>query len=445
MAARLLVFICLLLSQPAAAQQETADEAGSPAERSWIEASRDGIEAMEANDADAAEIAYRKALRIADGFASRDPRRATSANNLAHALYLKGELAEAIRLMRDALGLREQIYGSDHPATAQALNNLAELLRANGRLRDALPLHRRALAIRKALLGSNHPEVAQTQNNLAVLLAELGEVAEAEELHRQALEVRKTALGEDHSVVVESLTNLATLVADQGRPEEADPLLEEALQILEQDAEKPVLDPAYVRALSGDVARRLGKHQIAIERLEEAVDLMTATDQELSSLDQAWVLNALAVAYHDVGRLDDARTRYLEALKRQETIWGPDDPRLAVILSNLGELERISLRYQEAEKHLLRAAELLERIGDNRAERGLVFNNLAAVYTQSGRYLDAMPLLERTLALEEARLGEDHPDLVPLLDAMALVMTELDRPAEARAYRERADTIVRSN
>ena len=84
-------------------------------------------------------------------------------------LQATNRLAEAEPLMRRALAIDEQSYGTDHPDVARDLNNLAQLLQDTNRLAEAEPLIRRALAIDEQSYGTDHPDVAIRLNNLAAV------------------------------------------------------------------------------------------------------------------------------------------------------------------------------------------------------------------------------------------------------------------------------------
>ena len=75
-------------------------------------------------------------------------------------LKATNRLGEAEPLMRRALEIDEEFYGSDHPDVARDLNNLARLLQATNRLGEAEPLMKRALAIDEQSYGPDHPDVA---------------------------------------------------------------------------------------------------------------------------------------------------------------------------------------------------------------------------------------------------------------------------------------------
>ena len=96
-------------------------------------------------------------------------------------------LAEAEPLMKRALAIDEQSFGTEHPNVAIRLNNLALLLQATNRLTEAEPLMKRALAIDEQSFGTEHPNVATDLNNLARLLQHTNRLAEAEPLMRRQL------------------------------------------------------------------------------------------------------------------------------------------------------------------------------------------------------------------------------------------------------------------
>ena len=63
-------------------------------------------------------------------------------------------------------------------------------------------------------------------------------------------------------------------------------------------------------------------------------------------------------------------------------------------------------------------------------------NNLAALYTRTGRAAQAEPLYRRALALKEKSLGPGHPDVALSLNNLAVLLKTLGRLDEAAdAYR----------
>ncbi len=58
-------------------------------------------------------------------------------------------------------------------------------------------------------------------------------------------------------------------------------------------------------------------------------------------------------------------------------------------------------------------------------------NNLAALYQDQGRYAEAEPLYQRSLAIMEKALGPEHPDVAALLNNLAPMLSALGKREEA--------------
>ena len=136
-----LAVLLLAVAGPAWAQTEPRIEAGGglhaaeqvDAPKTWLEVSQAGLRAAEEGLLQEAERAFREALRLSEGFAGDDRRRATSINNLAYILHAQGQYVAAEPRYLESLAMRERVLGKDHADVAQSCNNLAELYRALGR------------------------------------------------------------------------------------------------------------------------------------------------------------------------------------------------------------------------------------------------------------------------------------------------------------------------
>jgi tetratricopeptide (TPR) repeat protein len=123
------------------------------------------------------------AIEHAQKFGSRDPRLATTLNDLALTYFRLGRYGEAEPLHLRALEIRERNHGPNHPDVAATLNDLAFLYVAQGRFTEAEPLHDQALEIRQKEFGPEHPEVARSLNNIGSLYLEQERYVEAELLY----------------------------------------------------------------------------------------------------------------------------------------------------------------------------------------------------------------------------------------------------------------------
>ena len=139
-------------------------------------------------------------------------------NDLGLLLKAKGLYDDAEPLLRRALDINEQAFGTEHHSVAIRLNNLALLLQATDRPAEAEPLIRRALGIAEKALGTEHPKVAIALNNLAQLLQATGRLAEAEPLMRRALEIWERSLPPGHPWTEGARENLKALLEQKDTP-----------------------------------------------------------------------------------------------------------------------------------------------------------------------------------------------------------------------------------
>ena len=98
-------------------------------------------------------------------------------SQLGGLFFTKAQHAQAEPLMRRALAIDENSFGTDHPEVAKVLNNLARLLQATNRLAEAEPLMRRHLEIfLKFTRATGHPHqhLQDAAGNYIGLLTAMG-------------------------------------------------------------------------------------------------------------------------------------------------------------------------------------------------------------------------------------------------------------------------------
>jgi tetratricopeptide (TPR) repeat protein len=77
----------------------------------------------------------------------------------------------------------------------------------------------------------------------------------------------------------------------------------------------------------------------------------------------------------------------------------------------------------------------------NLPDYAAVLSNLADLYYTQGKYAQAEPLYQRSLAIREKALGLDHPDVATSLERMALLYGKIGREVQAEALKARAESI----
>ncbi len=97
--------------------------------------------------------------------------------------------------------------------------------------------------------------------------------------------------------------------------------------------------------------------------------------------------------------------------------------------------------YAEAEKLFLAALNEAEKFGEQDPRLATSLNNLAVLYYAQGKYAQAEPLYQRSLAIREKALGPEHPNVATVLENYAALLHKLNRHAEADKMEARAQAI----
>jgi tetratricopeptide (TPR) repeat protein len=331
--------------------------------------------------------------------ARRAPPNDASASDLLNWVgsYFHGRAAysQAATLFRDALAIREKVFGPEHPETSTSLNNLAALLRDQGDYAAARPLFERALAISEKALGTEHPETSTHLNNLALLLRDQGDLLGVRPLFERALAISEKALGPEHPDTARSLNNLALSLDAQGDLAGARPLFERALAIREKS-----LGPEHP--------------------------------------DTATSLNNLAVLLYHRGDLAGALPLYERALAISEKVLGPKHPDTAIALDNLALLLQAQGDLAGARPLFERALAINEKVfGSEHRNTNLSRCNLSRVLLLMGRPTETLALAQTALTAHDKVLGRDHAWTKGSARVTADALDALGRTEEAKALRER--------
>ncbi|HET9572980.1 MAG TPA: alpha/beta hydrolase [Methyloceanibacter sp.] len=135
-----------------------------------------------------------------------------------------GKPQEAVTLAEHYVELAKQRYGETQPDFVPPLLLLAQLYASQARPADAEKLFKQAVAIRETALGTDNLLVADALVQLAAFYQAQGRYQEAEALLKRAVSIREKAFGPDSPEIVGSLEALAGLYEAAGRKPEADEL-----------------------------------------------------------------------------------------------------------------------------------------------------------------------------------------------------------------------------
>ena len=134
----------------------------------------------------------------------------------------------------------------------------------------------------------------------------------------------------------------------------------------------------------------------------------------------------------------EAEKQYVAALKEAEK-FGPQDARLINSLDSLASLYEAQGKWVEAEPLYQRTVAIQENLlGLEHPDVADNLNNLAIVYKAQGKYSEAEPLYKRALAIREKANGPDHPDVAESLDNLAMVYKTEGNYVEAETLYKRS-------
>jgi eukaryotic-like serine/threonine-protein kinase len=183
---------------------------------------------------------------------------------LAHASANEslGKMKDAEALIREALGMRQRLFGKGHQLTVEAHGLFAWVMIKSGRSKDGETSARITYE-----LWQKHPEdplLADGPRALAAILRNTKRIPQAIEISFERLATLKRLHGPEHPDIVNALDNLGYDLVAAGRHDEAEPLLLESLRQgrkFHQDR-SPVADHAYASLSRIAAARKDWEKQL---------------------------------------------------------------------------------------------------------------------------------------------------------------------------------------
>ncbi|MBK7876611.1 MAG: serine/threonine protein kinase [Planctomycetes bacterium] len=283
---------------------------------------------------------------------------------------------------------------------------------------------------------------ANADHERANLLDTLGQVAlrldlqgDAEGLLREALAIRERAFGRQSLEYALSLQSLARHAYAVGDYAAAVALLDEALPIHRAAGSSTHAD---VSGLQNDLAaalRNLGREAEA-EALHEAALAARRADDD-GSLPVAESLNNLAGIHLARGEFERALRELREALAVRASILGDGHLLTLQTGSNLAAAAWRAGEVAEAKERMRRVEAGYRALGvDGEDGLGLALSNLAAMQLGERDLDGASASLREALALQQKRLGADHPVVAVTLATLAAWSHARGRDDEARALWE---------
>lgn len=348
-----------------------------------------------------AEAMYREALRVRQAVFG-EPHRlvAASLNDLGNALTMQNHYLEGEKTLRQALAMRTTLFGEASVEVAKSLTSLADNLIDQKKLSEAEPLQLKALALQKKLLDVEYPDVFVSLDNLARLLRLDGRLEEAEAAFRAALAAAK---GRQNIAVSKTMARLTRVLDAEGKLAEAEKTCRETLAL----------------------RRKL---------LDEEHELVSGTFHSLVSLLQRQK------------KFGEVEALYRERLQWMQGRLPTQEPEIIRTLAGFATALIEARKFAEAEPFAREALALREKQmpGDWRifASRSL----LGASLLGQEKFAEAEPWLlsgYEGLQPRETRIPDySKPYLKMVVQRLADLYAAIDRPAQAAEWRQKLDDLT---
>ena len=297
-----------------------------------------------------------------------------------------------------------------------------------------------ALGIRKILNPVITEGYSSVLYNLTSVYIELGRYQKALVLANELLEVDKEIYGKSSLPYLETVLYYTNILIETRKYDEAIKMLNAQLKYDYDDFNKAVL-----LTKKGDVLSLLGNYENSTELISEASGTFASLEDTLNySLAQSALglnfvnqgkypqaeqvfLNArknllqlddseyyldglnnnLALSQMALGRSEDAMKIYWQLLENDSITFGIEHPNYINTLSNLGTAYYDLKQYDNAEKCLKRANELVVAVyGVNNSREGSILNNLGITYRGKKEYSNALNVFEKAKVIFQKTEGK---------------------------------------
>ena len=375
-------------------------------------------------------------------------------------MYLQEDYKTLYKYTEKALSIRLELLGENHLDTAQCYNDLGVVSGKLGDNEKYLEYAKKGLEIRLAL---NAPGeiLAESYNTAGVAMSHFGDNESFLEYQLKALELRRATIGEQN---IDTANSYSQVGIAYGAIENFEKYLEysqHALEIMQKIAGDKHPDTGLFHNNVGDAYMCLEKYPEAIEHLQKAlsIDLNTKGKMTYGTL---VTYENLSVAYELSGDYENALKNQIEAVHISDKVnkdtdsnnlkvyeragklfnkYGdnenalnylyhalelrfkiakedklPNGPKptfeLADLCHEIGSVHFSMTKFEEAERMLNNAVNILSDIKDDAPELRDWTYHLGLAYARQNKHEDALASFKEALARRVKYYGGDHPDVV---------------------------------
>jgi len=131
---------------------------------------------------------------------------------------------------------------------------------------------------------------------------------------------------------------------------------------------------------------------------------------------------------------------YQQALDIRARVVAESHPSMGDALYNLGAIDYIQARYNDALVHFEKALGIFKAVYGSKPHAAVAssLNNIGSVYYCQGQYTQALDYYEQSLVLRKAIYGANHPDVAASLNNIGMVYNSQGQYAQALVYHKQS-------
>ena len=266
---------------------------------------------------------------------------------------------------------------------------------------------------------------------------------EAENALKRAVEAAKAAYGEEHETVAIAYRELAFSLARQRKLDEAQAAYKQALQLDTKGYGPEHFEVAYDMSCVGEMALFDKRYPEAIKYLKDSIDIYRKVRGEFHP-SFLWVEESLGKAYYESKSYKEAARQFESILANTDRLHGTPGKDYFRDLAWLGWSYYHDMNLERARIRANKLRELIEKRSDSALLPMIdVVESNGDLFMMLGEHATAIPVFERVLKLQEAKLGKNEPSLRTILLYLSQCCEKAGRVEDAKRYSARADELLR--
>lgn len=401
-----------------------------------------------------AEPLYERILEIREqSLGQNDPQLVADLSSLGLLYQVQGKFPQADKYLSRGREILQQALGDeeDDADMAWLLNLLGCLYVERYHFKDAEKALTRALAAWERILGPEHPDVASSLEFLIRHLRTQQKYAEAIPLAQRVLSIQEEFFGPVHTTTATTLNTLAELMRLAGQESESRTYYQAAYEIWKRANPIPI-DPEKIENVEDSrytVARLEAEalHQSAAEPAREFRRYMEAEHLYLKALfareqvlgpghpDNAWTLDLLADLYRNHRKFEGAQLLHERALKLRKKSLGREHPDVCISLRDLSKTLLLQEKFDEAAPHIEEWLTISERnLGADHPDVADALYLKSRVLESQTKEKETADVLQRAVTIRKAALGVENPEFATALAELLRIQGNNEESAKLYGF-----------